>query len=99
MYIVLRVDALGREHPTRCLISTQVARGGTIQYNQGPENYWFTFAETLQRLNISLIHLVRRDYVRAPCSTLSTKRRRVDGAGRPSFDVPRRSAPRSATTS
>ena len=25
-----------------------VARGGTIQYNQGPENYWFTFAETLQ---------------------------------------------------
>jgi len=35
-----------------------VARGGTIQYNQGPENYWFTFAETLQRLNISLIHLV-----------------------------------------
>mmetsp|Transcript_27999 Transcript_27999/g.86609 ORF Transcript_27999/g.86609 Transcript_27999/m.86609 type:complete len:241 (-) Transcript_27999:18-740(-) len=44
------------------------ARGGTIQYNQGPMAYWYTFAETMERLDVSVIHLIRRDIIRAEIS-------------------------------
>ena len=53
----LRTRAL-EEHPL-------TARGGTMQYNQGPEYYWHTFTDTLRTLNISLVHLIRRDTLRA----------------------------------
>ena len=39
------------------LLSTQRSGTHAGMPRPGPENYWFTFMETLQRLNISLIHL------------------------------------------
>ena len=39
-----------------------------MQYNQGPEYYWHTFTDTLRTLNISLVHLIRRDTLRAEIS-------------------------------
>ena len=36
--------------------------------------YWYTFAETMERLDVSVIHLIRRDIIRAAAARVATIR-------------------------